>query len=142
MMKRDNEGKGDERKDEEETLIFVYNADSGVFHEFKDYVHKAVLPSTYGCNLCAITFGALGMKSDWKSFIEGLDLPVEFLHRDEFADRYPSMDVKFPAAFLKSGADISLLIPHTEINKAKSVDDLITLVNEEVKELKTKRSDV
>jgi hypothetical protein len=125
-----------ERKDKEQTLVFVYNADSGVFHELKDYVHKAVSPSTYGCNLCAVTFGALGMQRDWKSFIEGLDLPVEFLHRDEFADQYPSMDVQFPATFVKRGSDITLLIAHTEINKAKSVDDLIQLVTEKMKELR------
>ena len=128
-----------ERKDEEPTLVFVYNADSGVFHELKDYVHKAVSPSTYGCNLCAITFGSLGMKNDWKNFVEGLDLPVEFLHRDEFLDRYPSIDAQFPAAFVKRGSDISLLIAYTEINKAKSVDDLIQLVTAKVNELRDKK---
>jgi len=122
--------------DEEQTLVFVYNADSGVFHELKDYVHKAVSPSTYGCNLCAITFGSLGMKKDWKNFVEGLDLPVEFLHRDEFADRYPSIDVQFPAAFVKRGSDINLLIAHTEINRAKSVEDLVQIVTAKVKELR------
>jgi hypothetical protein len=122
--------------DEEQKLVFVYNADSGVFHELKDYVHKAVSPSTYGCNLCAITFGSLGMKKDWKNFVEGLDLPVEFSHRDEFADRYPSIDVQFPAAFVKRGSDITLLIAHTEINRAKSVEDLVQLVKAKVKELR------
>lgn len=125
-----------EQRDKEETLIFVYNADSGLFNELKDYVHKAVSPTTYGCNLCAVTFGSLGMKRDWKSFIEGLDLPVEFLHRDEFSEHYPSKDEKFPAAFVRKGSDISLLIAHTEINKAKSVDDLIQLVTQRVKELR------
>ena len=98
-------------------------------------MHKAVYLSTYGCNLCAITFGVQGMKKDWKNFIEGLDLPVEFLHRDEFADRYPSIDVQFPAAFVERGSDINLLIAHTEINRAKSVEDLVQLVTAKVKEL-------
>jgi hypothetical protein len=139
-----SDGRGDKKMgedadkgvDEEKTLVFVYNADSGVFHELKDYVHKAVSPSTYGCNLCAITFGSLGMKKDWKNFVDGLDLPVEFLHRDEFADRYPLIDVQFPAAFVKRGSDIKLLIAHTEINRAKSVEDLVQLVTAKVKELR------
>jgi len=42
------------------------------------------------------------------------------------------MNVKFPAAFVKRGTDISLLIPHTEINKAKSVEDLMKLVTEKI----------
>lgn len=49
---------------------------------------------------------------------------------------YPSIDAQFPAAFAKSGSDIRLLIPHTEINKAKSMGDLIHLVTKKVKELK------
>jgi hypothetical protein len=126
----------DKGVDEEKILVFVYNADSGVFRELKDYVHKAVSPSTYGCNLCAITFGRLGMNKDWKNFVEGLDLPVEFLHRDEFADQYPSIDVQFPAASVKRGSDINLLIAHTEINRAKSVEDLVQLVTAKVKKLR------
>jgi hypothetical protein len=54
------------------------------------------------------------------------------LHQDEFLEQYPLMDVKFPAAFVKRGTDISLLIPHTEINKAKSVEDLMKLVTEKI----------
>jgi hypothetical protein len=54
------------------------------------------------------------------------------LHQDEFLELYPLMDVKFPAAFVKRGTDISLLIPHTEINKAKSVEDLMKLVTEKI----------
>ncbi|WP_232221892.1 hypothetical protein [Methanococcoides burtonii] len=46
------------------TLIFVYNADSGLINEMKDYVHKIVSPSTYECNLCAITYGNTGIKNE------------------------------------------------------------------------------
>ncbi len=132
-----SEGEAKARKSgkDEETLIFVYNADSGLFNAFKDYFRKAVSPSTYGCNLCGITFGALGMRKDWKSFIAHLDMPVEFLHRDEFLTHYPSIKAHFPAAFVKRGSDISLLIPHANINKAKSVDDLINLVTEKLQEI-------
>ena len=132
----------DERKYEADTIIFVYNADSGLFNMLTDYFQKMVSPSKYSCNLCAITFGGTGMKKEWKTFIAGLDLPVEFLHRDEFLNRYPAMDVKFPAAFVKSGSDISLLITHTEINKAKSMEDLIHLVTKKVNELKKKSKGV
>ena len=126
--------------EEENTIIFVYNAESGIFNEFKDYFHKMVSPGTYSCNLCAITFGSMGMKKEWKTFVANIDLPVEFLHRDEFLNRYPSMDVKFPAAFVKRGADISLLVPHTEINKSKSMDDLINLVTKKMEEITNMKS--
>ncbi|RNI14159.1 hypothetical protein EFE42_06005 [Methanohalophilus sp. RSK] len=32
------------------SIIFVYNADSGLLNEMKDYVHKIVSPASYGCN--------------------------------------------------------------------------------------------
>ena len=84
--------------DKEKKLIFIYNATSGTLTGIKDYFHKAFKPSTYGCQLCAVTYGAFGMKNDWKKFIKDMDVPVnflkkdkfkfEFLHRDEFHEKY------------------------------------------------------
>ena len=48
------------------TLIFVYNADSGLFNTLTDIAHKTFAPETYSCNLCAITFGTFGMRTEWK----------------------------------------------------------------------------
>ena len=50
------------------------------------------------------------------------------------------MDVKFPAAFVKRGTDISLRISQTEINKAKSVDDLMKLVTEKIADKEVKHN--
>lgn len=68
------------------SIVFVYNADSGLLNEMKDYVHKIVSPASYGCKLCAITYGRIGIKDQWKAFIEQLGIPVRFLHRDEFVE--------------------------------------------------------
>ncbi|MCK5559836.1 MAG: hypothetical protein KAJ51_04560 [Thermoplasmata archaeon] len=110
------------------TLIFVYNAESGFVNMLEDYLHKEIKPSTYQCNLCAVTYGSLGMRRDWKNFINGLDVPTEFLHRDEFYEKYKLKDFQFPAAFLKKGSEIELFITHEEINNCKSLDELIELV--------------
>jgi len=50
------------------------------------------------------------------------------------------MDVKFPGALLKRGTDISLRISQTEINKAKSVDDLMKLVTEKIADKEVKHN--
>lgn len=50
------------------------------------------------------------------------------------------MDVKFPGALLKRGTGISLLISQTEINKAKSVDDLMKLVTEKIADKQVKHN--
>ncbi|UCC94253.1 MAG: hypothetical protein JSW25_08525 [Thermoplasmata archaeon] len=122
------------------TLLFVYNADSGVMNSLKDYVHKTVSPATYQCNLCALTFGSLGMKGTWAEFIDGLGVPVEFLHRDELHQRHGVEGVDLPAVLMKEGSDVSVLIPAEEINALGTLDELKGLVSLRVRELREERS--
>ncbi len=69
------------------TLMFVYNADSGMFNTLSDMAHKVFSPRTYSCNLCALTHSTFSMRDEWKEFIESLGVELEFLHRDEFRKR-------------------------------------------------------
>ena len=129
---------------EEKRLVFIYNADSGVMNTVKDWWHKLLRPKTYECNLCVQTFGALGMKKDWKSFIENLNVPVnflkkdkfslEFLHRDEFKEKYDIPDAKFPSAYIQSESEFKLFISQEEMNSVKSLDNLMELVNHKIEE--------
>jgi hypothetical protein len=64
-------------------LILVYNAESGFFNIVKDGLHKIVSPSTCQCRLCALSFGTVRMKDEWRDFIGKLRIPTEFLHRDD-----------------------------------------------------------
>ena len=114
------------------TILFVYNADSGLLNTAKDYVYKIASPKTYTCNLCAITFGNFGMKNEWKIFIDSIDYSVEFLHRNEFQQQYSLKNGKYPAAFIKNGEKINQIISHTEINKCKTLDDLIVLFKKKI----------
>ena len=70
------------KSDDKPSLVFVYNADSGLFNTLTDIAHKIFSPDTYSCNLCMITHDNLSMRSEWKDFIEKLDIELEFLHRD------------------------------------------------------------
>ena len=122
-------------------LILVYNADSGLFNIIKDGLHKIISPSTYQCNLCALTFGTVKMKDEWKEFIEKLKIPAEFLHRDEFLKilkKHPHKikNVNFPAIFLRKNHRISLFITHIDINKCKTLKDLMDLISEKITNLK------
>lgn len=123
----------------EQELILVYNADSGVFDIIKDAFQKTFFPSTYQCNLCALTYGTFGMKSEWKEFIDKLEIPYEFYHRDEFYKKLEShpdhlKDVKFPAIFLNRDGRISLLIDHKEINNSRTLKDLMNLISSKLNE--------
>lgn len=114
-----------------EKLIFVFNADSGVINALKDAVHKIVSPKTYECNLCAVTYGSVSMKPEWKSFIRSLPVAVEFLHRDEFRQVFgtDSGDDEFPAVF---GPERQLLISANQLNKCSSLENLKDLVEAEL----------
>ena len=114
-------------------IVFVYNANSGLFSSLKDTVHKTVSPETYECNLCQITFGAFNMKDEWKEFIETLSYKTEFLHKDEFDKKYGKTKYAFPNAFIIKEGNLKLLITKEEINSAKSIKDLKGLVNKKIK---------
>lgn len=114
------------------TLLFVYNAKSGIFSTFEDYLHKVIKPATYQCKLCGLTYGNLGMKTDWKLFLDKLEIPVEFLHRDEFKSRYPKIEAQFPSAFILSGSNLIPFISKEEMDRLGTLNDLIELVKEKI----------
>ncbi len=114
-------------------LVFVYNADSGKLNALKDAIHKVVRPSTYPCSLCAVTYGNLGMKKEWKTYINELGVPVEFLHRDEFCTQYDCTDVTYPVAFLIENSKRTELISTEEMDATTTLDDMINLVNVKLK---------
>lgn len=117
-------------------LIFVYNANSSLFAQAKDYVHKYVSPKTYGCKLCGLTWGAAGEKKEWRDFVNNLQYPSEFLHRDEFFNQHPKYrNSKLPAVFLKENGKVNSLIPASEINQQNSLYELQDLVRQKTKNL-------
>lgn len=113
-------------------LIFVYNADGGVFNLLTDMAHKALSPATYACNLCALTHGTFGMRGEWKAYLEKLKRPVEFLHANELQARYEAVDADLPAVFEGEGGKLKLLIRADEINLCRTIKDLKNLLSEHV----------
>jgi len=91
-------------------LVFVYNADSGFTAALFDSAHKLLSPQTYECNLCALTHGLLGPKSEWSTFLNALPGTKRFLHRDEFFLSYPEMaGTPLPAIFKTNGSQLQIL---------------------------------
>lgn len=123
----------EERGHGKEILVFVYNAESGVFSELKDYIHKSVSPSTYGCSLCALIYGRTGMKRKWKEYLQELDYPTEFLHRDEMELKYPAVAVSLPAVFKKTDSSLTLILDAGEIRSCRDLEDLMDLLTYKLK---------
>ena len=118
---------------EDKKLIWIFNADKGMINTIRDFFKKVINPEDYQCNLCGLTFGNFSMRKEWKSFIEGIPIPSEFLHRDEFLEQYDLKDAKFPSAYLKEGNELNVLIPEEELSKVPSLEDLKNLAKEKLK---------
>lgn len=109
-------------------LVFVYNANSGLFNTLSDMAHKAFSPRTYQCNLCALTHSTFSMRREWKQFLDGLGTPLEFLHADELRERYGAAGVPLPAVFERDGESLEVLIDAPAINACRSIGDLQRLI--------------
>src|ERR1044072_6993652 len=113
---------------ERHALVFVYNADSGVFNTLADVAHKIFSPDTYACNLCALTHTAFGMRAEWKHFLEGLGVPLEFLHADELKSRYGLEGVALPAVFEKEDGALRVVAGADAINACATLEELKRLI--------------
>lgn len=109
------------------TIIFVYNAKSGLFNSVTDYVHKIVSSRTYKCNLCAITYNNLGMKKQWKLYIQQLKLPTRFMHEDDFNKTFPGYsNISLPTILIHIKTLPALLDGKLTNRIVKGFDDQLT----------------
>lgn len=110
-------------------LVLVYNADSGFFNSLSDAIHKWVSPSTYDCHLCLVSYSPMGMRPEWRRFLQSLPLELELLHRDQFRKAYHSIHA-LPAIFLADDTSLNTLIGPNELANVGAVHDLIKLLRQ------------
>jgi hypothetical protein len=111
-------------------IVFVYNADSGVFNLLSDIAHKMFSPATYACNLCAITHSNFGMRAEWKDYLSSLPNRLEFLHADEFKAKYKTENTNLPAIFTVENGALKPLASAEQINASRSIEDLKSIIND------------
>ncbi len=113
----------------ENKLIFIYNADGGPFDRIMDAAHKLFAPTTYACSLCAVTYGALTMKSEWKDYMRSLPYETRFYHRDGFRNEWPMLNINLPAILIQYGSERpKLLVSNETLNEQKSVAQLTAVL--------------
>jgi len=105
-------------------LVFVYNADSGMFNTLTDIAHKVFSPQTYACNLCAISHSYINERDEWKEFISSLGVECEFLHRDEFEKKYQITEQAYPTVYLKNDNRLEVCLDADAINECDSMHKL------------------
>jgi len=111
------------------TLIFVYNADGGWLNALRDMVHKIVSPANYPCSLCALTYGAVAKRPEWRAFLAGVRMPSLFLYRDEFRSELDTRELALPAILLGgTGYVPRVLVSAAELDGMPDLAALITLL--------------
>lgn len=111
-------------------LVFVYNAEAGLAHGIMDSIHKVVSPSTYKCDLCAITYGLVRMKDEWRAWLERSGRQVEFFHRSDFRQAWPGVDVPLPAVLVQEEDALKLLVSAVELAHIGDVDQLVAMLED------------
>lgn len=101
------------------TLVLVYDADGDLFSRVTDFAHKLLAPGSYACDLCAVTYGPVGMRHRWRDVLDGLGCPVRFLHRDEFDDA----DVPLPAILWEEDGTRGVLLSAEAISACAAAED-------------------
>jgi hypothetical protein len=112
------------------TLLIVYNADEGLFAALGDAVHKAVSPDTYPCSLCAITYGAVRMRPEWRRHLQSLPYEVRFHHRPDFHRAYPALaTLPLPAILLDESQGPRVLLDATMLKGMSTVGEMIAALD-------------
>ena len=119
--------------EDESELIFIYNAKSGLVNEFLDFAHKILSPSTYNCNLCAISYGNFSMKKKWSDYISSLPVKSTFTYKDKVSE-YGYDNIKLPSIIFKDKSKSEVIISSEEINKLKKIDHLINILSDRLKD--------
>ncbi len=110
-------------------LVFVYNADSGPVSGLFDIGHKLFSPETYQCGLCSLTHDTFTEKRMWKEFRENSSIEMEFLHKDEFKQKYGTEEFKYPIV-LQQNDTLEVLLSREEIEQIPDVETLIKTIEE------------
>lgn len=109
-------------------IIFVYNADGTFLAPLIDGLYKVLLPKTYPCRLCLLTYGVFTIKKEWRKFLKNLEAEVTFLHRNEFREQYPENKAALPTVLLRKEGSFQSFLSREEINACDTLEALIALV--------------
>jgi hypothetical protein len=115
----------------ENTVLMIWNADSGWRNALMDSLHKFISPGTYPCSLCKITHGATGPKPDWNKFLKEWNYEVYCLHRDEFLTlplKVDSLNFNFPAVLQFRKGKWHEILSASQLKRLTSLEELKILL--------------
>ena len=110
-------------------LVIVYNANAGLLAGAMDSIHKLVAPATYPCKLCALTYGLLSMRGEWRRFLNGVGVETIFHHRPDFRTAFPAAaDWPLPLIAVADEGEIKQLVSAADLERIADLPALMELV--------------
>lgn len=114
-------------------LIFVYNADGGLWNGMTDILHKIFSPATYPCSLCNLTHGVFFISKEWKEFVKKSSIEFVVLHKDEFLKHFPQIGIlPLPCILKESNNEIAIFVEKNILDKVKNISMLKQLILDEL----------
>jgi hypothetical protein len=108
----------------EDSFIFIYNANRGKVNGLINSIHKSLSPNTYDCKLCKLTHGFAGPTKEWKTFLETLPGEKYFLHKEEVKHIGFLTVADLPLILKLKGQKIISVVDN---EKLSSIHDILTL---------------
>lgn len=109
-------------------LIFVYNANKDILSKTLDFAHKLLQPSTYRCELCALTHGNFSERQAWRKFREESKVEMEFMYAGELKNRLNFVAGEFPLVLINRGNDWEIALSKKDFEELRKLEDLIVRI--------------
>jgi hypothetical protein len=98
-----------------------------------DLAHKTASPKTYPCKLCMVTYSGATINKLWKRYVANLGIPAIFMHRNEFAQAFPSQEITFPSILIEENKSLKILVSSDDFKNINNVSDLMNTLNNSLK---------
>jgi hypothetical protein len=110
-------------------LVIVYNANAGLLAGAMDSIHKLAAPATYPCKLCALTYGLVSMRREWRAFLDGLGTELLFHHRPDFRAAFPQVaEWPLPLIAVEQDGQLTVLVRAADFASIADLPQLMAVV--------------
>jgi hypothetical protein len=106
--------------------MFVYNAENDAWSKSMDFAHKILRPSTYPCDLCALTHGTFGERKAWSEFRAQSGVAMEFIYLKKFKEQFGELTNQAPLVLMNKGKGWTIVMERKDFQAVGSLDNLIS----------------
>lgn len=102
-----------------------------------DGLHKVTHPSSYPCDLCAITYHAIGKRKKWKRFLQDVPFTVKFYYIDTLPAQF-NKNLEYPVVLRYENSSVSRILDKQDFAAVNDLNEFIVLLRERIPELANK----